>query len=426
MPKRKRDVETHTGKNPKTKQQKQTTKRVRKRNEKNEEPDEQDHAEINETYDKKIETESDVSSEEEEDEEEEKESNEQESDSNEGDNEETIDSENKQETPQPDHQKADSGSESTESENSETEGDSTDSEHSCSESETESETERDQEEPEATKQNATEREQEQNKDHNDAKSSKPKPARDKPHRRKPMSLSAFKTTYNPFHLLDPIKRKEIWNNLMLMMERRGYTWVRDRPDPMETEQLTVSKIKGYLGMFHMHAVHPVREPVYVVLFSKSGEPALKQLVYPSRHIIVLTDATTGKARNAMKHAINQKNYGLTLVKKGADEIKDTKQPILYPMQDVYMESHTSDVFSTDIIKHRYLETYEITLATLEEREQVAKVFEADIMKYPLIPDSDPIVRYFGYRPGDVLKEKNLSTTAGITYSFRTVVPTKTK
>jgi DNA-directed RNA polymerase subunit H (RpoH/RPB5) len=167
-----------------------------------------------------------------------------------------------------------------------------------------------------------------------------------------------------------------------------------------------------------------------VLFSKSGEPALKQLVYPSRHIIVLTDATTGKARNAMKHAVNQKNYGFTLsaaIQEGkvTGEVKPTEQK-LYPMQDVYMECHTSDMFSTDIIKHRYLETYEISLATPEELKQIATIYEADIHKYPLIPDSDPIVKYFGYRPGDVLKEKSLSTTAGVSISFRTVVPAKGK
>lgn len=284
--------------------------------------------------------------------------------------------------------------------------------------------EKKEDENEEEKEKGKEKAKEKEKETKQAKAKKaPKAQREKKSRRKPMSMSTFRIHHDPYHLLDPVMRKTIWKNLMLMMERRGYTWIRDRPDPTDTEQLSIAKIKGYLGMFHMHAEHPQREPVYVVLFSKSGEPALKQLVYPSRHVIVLTDATTGKARNAMKAVINQKNFTATLAKAKA---KQEGGSVVYSMHDVHMESHTSEAFCTDIMSHRYLETNKITLATEADRKQVADLFESDIMKYPLIPDSDPISRYFGYRPGDVLKEKCLSTTAGMTHSFRTVVPAKGK
>jgi DNA-directed RNA polymerase subunit H (RpoH/RPB5) len=275
----------------------------------------------------------------------------------------------------------------------------------------------------------------------------------KPVKRKPMSWSAFRTPFNPCHLLDPVKRIDIWKYIVLMLERRGYTCLRDRPDPSPIEQLSVTKIKGFLGMFHMHAIHPSREPVYVVLFSSSGDPALKQLTYPSRHILVVTDKTTGKARKAMKSLVNQRNYLQTLTnakeggekekEKEKDEEKDkqkekekeketelssstTTTELKYSLHEVYMECHLSECFEFDLLKQRYLETTEISLATEEDRKKLADIFERDTSKYPLIPDNDPVVRYFGYRPGDVLKEKTLCTTAGFSYSFRTVVHGKEK
>jgi DNA-directed RNA polymerase subunit H (RpoH/RPB5) len=43
----------------------------------------------------------------------------------------------------------------------------------------------------------------------------------------------------------------------------------------------------------------VREPVYVFFCSKLGEPTLNSMVYPSRHVIVVADSITSKARTSL-------------------------------------------------------------------------------------------------------------------------------
>jgi DNA-directed RNA polymerase subunit H (RpoH/RPB5) len=53
----------------------------------------------------------------------------------------------------------------------------------------------------------------------------------------------------------------------------------------------------------MHAVDKTparREPVYVIFCSKAGEPTLKSLQYPSRHIVLISDSLTGRARAALQ------------------------------------------------------------------------------------------------------------------------------
>lgn len=273
------------------------------------------------------------------------------------------------------------------------------------------------------------------------------PAKIKPAR---LSAATLKTKMSPAMLQNPINRKKIWANLMKMMVRRGYEWVQDRPTPTDMEQLWPNN-KNYLGQFHMHAVDKTgaqREPVYVIFCSKAGEPTLKSLQYPSKHIVLVSDSLTGRARAALQSlplktaaaastaSVSQEatsTKGIAAVAASASSISGTLAksgaaaagPTMYSLKDVLVEAFVSSAFMFDLLKQRYLRVVEFSPVANQELETVYDVFERkkDLAHFPRMLDSDPVVRHLRLPIGSVIKQKRLSTASAVHQSFRVIVRT---
>lgn len=317
--------------------------------------------------------------------------------------------------------------------------------------------------------------------------------------KKPARLSAatLKTRMSPSMLQNRMARRIIWNNIRVMLERRGYEWVADRAPPADHEELLPNN-KGYLGLFHMHAVDrrptgtlvpsasaltgiasatpsvgttsmeiedqskscssiggetsvvpstveksvvttanakaPVREPIYVVFCAKAGEPTLNSLTYPSRHIVLVSDSLTGRARAALS-ALESKMPPTTLEGAGSAEAAYTAgppsaasiasllpQPPAYILNQVYMEAFQSVSFMFDLLQQHYLQGVRFSLTTPEELERVFEAYEPGrhLDRFPKILDIDPVVRYLRLPVGGVLKQERLSNSAGVHTTYRLI------
>jgi DNA-directed RNA polymerase subunit H (RpoH/RPB5) len=143
-------------------------------------------------------------------------------------------------------------------------------------------------------------------------------------KRRKVSASLLKTRMSSAGLQNPISRKKIWGNLVIMMRRQGYRPIQHAKPPTDIQELLPNN-KGVLGELHMHFIDERlfdrdvinnnqkekekekeketvcwREPVYVVLASKAGEPTLKSLTFRSQHLILITDSLTGRAQGVLQ------------------------------------------------------------------------------------------------------------------------------
>lgn len=284
--------------------------------------------------------------------------------------------------------------------------------------------------------------------------------------KKPVRISAatLKTRMSPAMLQNPIARKKIWANLMQMMIRRGYKWVQDRPAPADYEDLWPNN-RGFLSFFHMHAADATegkREPVYVVFCSKAGEPTLKSLQYPSRHIILVSDSLTGRARGALlqlptknpplAHEITSSNNNTTTTTTtttsngaAAEPVVELKNTIAcsksgeekgggiggggssgFGLKDVFVEAFVSTSFMFDLLKQRYLKIVQFDSTSPAELEKVYEVFERkrDLAHFPRMLDTDPVVRHLRLPVGSVIKTTRLSTLSAVHNAYRVIVRTQ--
>jgi DNA-directed RNA polymerase subunit H (RpoH/RPB5) len=294
-----------------------------------------------------------------------------------------------------------------------------------------------------------------------------------------LSAATLKTRMSPAMLQNPIARRKIWANLMQMMIRRGYEWVQDRPAPADYEELWPNN-RGFLGIFHMHAADPntkkeKREPVHVVFCSKAGEPTLKSLQYPSRHIILVSDSLTGRARGALQQlptktpplasepscsSISATTTSTTTmstppmsttamatsmatsmattattttsptpmatlaVKDKKGDEKDVGNG--FGLKDVFVEAFVSTSFMFDLLKQRYLKIVQFDGTPAAELEKVYEVFERkrDLAHFPRMLDTDPVVRHLRLPVGSVMKTTRLSTLAAVHNAYRVIVRTQ--
>lgn len=73
----------------------------------------------------------------------------------------------------------------------------------------------------------------------------------------------------------------------------------------------------------------------------------------------------------------------------------------------------------DISKHILFPKHEIL--TKKEKKEVLKIYGTDISKYPRILVTDPAVKKYGGKPGDMIKITRNSPTAGTSVYYRVVV-----
>ena len=193
------------------------------------------------------------------------------------------------------------------------------------------------------------------------------------------------------------------------MIRRGYQWVRHAVDPGSREGLLFQPSKGFLCSYHKHAVKKNHEPVYVLFCCKAGEPILKTLEYPSRHVLVISDVVTGRAKSILHSLVNR------------DVCKQHKSS--YSMEEVVIELFESKMFMFDMMKQTYLRSIQFKIVdSKEEEKQIFDTYVRNMDKkvFPVLFDSDPVARYMNLKTGQLLKNESLSTTAGRYQSFRLV------
>lgn len=324
-----------------------------------------------------------------------------------------------------------------------------------------------------------------------------------------LSAALAKTKMLPYGLQNPVTRKEIWRHLVVMLQERGYRWIFDRPPPTDTEELLPAK-SGSLGHFHMHAVDErglpdgrFREPVYVLFCFRAGDPTLRGLLYKSRHVIVVADVPTSKAKTAIlteplqapptipnasalpttgaeatigaisvrdnttSHPTAPNAAGVertnsvgaatgvsgvtgtgNLGAAATDSVTEARlwslgavgttgappeisgtardpSPGAYKFEEVFVEMFQWVACAFSLPNHRYTETVKLDGPT--QPAELAGVFDTfetsgDVMKFPKMYKTDPLALYHQYAPGDVCRATRLSTSAGQSVAYRTIIP----
>lgn len=233
-----------------------------------------------------------------------------------------------------------------------------------------------------------------------------------------LSAATFKTRMSPSMLQNPTARQTIWANVMLMMQRRGYRWEPCGTAPTAIEQLLPNN-KGVLGLFHMRAVDATdkrREPVHVIFCSKAGEPTLRSMSYPSRHMLLVADSLTGRARAVLQ----------TLALKAPPPAAVAGEGESWTWDALFMEAFASVFFMFDLLRQRYLSTIEFSplAETDPELARVMGLFERGDRRdrFPRMLDVDPVARYLRVPLGSVVKQTRLSSSAGRHASYRCLAP----
>jgi DNA-directed RNA polymerase subunit H (RpoH/RPB5) len=73
----------------------------------------------------------------------------------------------------------------------------------------------------------------------------------------------------------------------------------------------------------------------------------------------------------------------------------------------------------DLFKHKLVSPGEIL--NEEEKQEIIKRYHAEPYQFPRIPHRDPVSILLGAVPGDIIKFRNESVTAGVAISYRHVV-----
>ena len=282
---------------------------------------------------------------------------------------------------------------------------------------------------------------------------------EKEKKKKGLSASTIKNKMSPYMLQNPTRRKIIWKNIQMMMEYRGYKWIQDKPEPTIYQDL-IPDNKWVLGTFHMHAEHEKNENVYVIFCAKSGYPTLRKIEYPSRHIILVSDTLTGRARAVLqnlnitnvplkghykdgkmeKEIVKREKIGTlktrklekekVVMKPGEKDIPKIEEPNpikLYKLNEIYIEAFPSSFFMFNLLKQRYLNSIEFK--PLQKKEEIQPIFDiyeknSDLNRLPKFNVEDPIVRFFRLSENNIVELKRLSSSAGEHFSYRTVASPK--
>jgi hypothetical protein len=277
-----------------------------------------------------------------------------------------------------------------------------------------------------------------------------------------LSAATLKTKMSPSGLQNPISRRKIWKHLTLMMERSGYRAVAHAKPPTDEEEILPNN-RNVLGQFHLHFIDAnaleksddskseatggsasehepkkIREPVYVLFASKAGEPTLKSLTFHSRHLILITDSLTGRAKTVLQSLPVRAPPLVVKVDMDA-EIKELPKPPVLTLNDVFVEAFVSKDFMFDLPRQRYLNVMQFSRTPLSEVQQVCTIYgtrkratkaeagdvpltASDVENFPKMFESDPVARYYRLAPSDILRVDRLSSSAGRHLAHRVIVP----
>ncbi len=73
----------------------------------------------------------------------------------------------------------------------------------------------------------------------------------------------------------------------------------------------------------------------------------------------------------------------------------------------------------DVLSHKFVPKHEVLKE--EEKEELLKKYGVTLRQLPRILSSDPVVKALGAKPGDVIRIRRKSLTAGEAVYYRVVV-----
>ena len=190
-----------------------------------------------------------------------------------------------------------------------------------------------------------------------------------------------------------------WSNASVMLQNRGYT---TEDEPLTEEQL-LHKLAEH-GDHHLLWSRTTGEReeqkilMYTTVESKVGIKTVRKLHQALkgsdiRNAVVLYETNiTPFARQAMKNLL-------------ADEA-------------TVIESFCLLEMAIDLIQHKYVPQH--TLLSPSEKQAVLDKYESNIELYPKILQQDRCARYYGMRPGDMVKITRYYENYGEYVTYRVV------
>lgn len=96
-----------------------------------------------------------------------------------------------------------------------------------------------------------------------------------------------------------------------------------------------------------------------------------------------------------------------------------KQFISYDVNDLFVQIFSEKELAFNITKHEFVPKH-IPLSMKEKRD-ILKKFNSSSKHFPQILSTDPICRYYGVLPGDMIRIDRDSETCGLYSTYRVVV-----
>lgn len=96
-----------------------------------------------------------------------------------------------------------------------------------------------------------------------------------------------------------------------------------------------------------------------------------------------------------------------------------KQFISSDVKDLFVQIFSEKELSFNITKHDFVPKH--TLLSVKEKSDVLKKYKTKACHFPQILSTDPVCRYYGVLPGDMLQITRKSDTCGIHTLYRVVV-----
>lgn len=96
-----------------------------------------------------------------------------------------------------------------------------------------------------------------------------------------------------------------------------------------------------------------------------------------------------------------------------------KQFITTDVNDLFVQVFSETELSFNITKHVLVPKHEVL--TNDEAKQIMRTYRVGLKHFPLILSSDPVARYYGLLPGNMVRITRKSPTAGTYVSYRVTV-----
>jgi DNA-directed RNA polymerases I, II, and III subunit RPABC1 len=128
-----------------------------------------------------------------------------------------------------------------------------------------------------------------------------------------------------------------------------------------------------------------------------------------------------KKIKTIKDIIEDDEYGffcLMIICKGSIT-SFAKQFITTDVNNLYVQVFSEKELSFNITKHMLVPKHE--LMSSDEKAHIKTIYKTKLKHFPNLLSTDPVSKYYGYLPGDLVRVTRKSPTAGMYTSYRVVV-----